>query len=138
MKKMALAAAALIASLGLIAPAGADAYDGRPQPAPYGHFIPPDRMPEWAIRNRRAPIGNARVLIMITPATATTIAMHGTTTTTMIAGNGESMLTTIAASGATTTTTTDRTPQTAMGAATQRLAVPGFAKGESLKATVNM
>jgi len=102
-----------------------------------GISFPPDCMPEWAIRDRRSPIGIARVPITITPATATTIAMHGTTTTTMIAGNGESTLTTIAASGATTTTTADPTHQTAMGAATQRSAVPGFAKGESLGATVN-
>ncbi len=97
----------------------------------------PDFLPQGVNRDRRSPIGIARVPIAIIPDLVATITMHGATTTTMIAGNGESTLTTIAASGA-TTTTTDPTPQTAMSAATQRSAVPGFAKGESLKATVNM
>lgn len=96
-----------------------------------------DFLPQGAIRDRRSPIGIARVMIAIIPDLVATITMHGAMTTTMIAGDGESTLTTIAASGATTATTTDPTPQTAMSAATQRSAVLGFAKGESLGATVN-
>ena len=95
-----------------------------------------DFLPQGAIRDRRSPIGIARVMIAIIPDLVATITMHGAMTTTIIAADGESTLTTIAASGA-TTTTTDPTPQTAMSAATQRSAVPGFAKGESLGATVN-